>query len=226
MKTNILGKIIHVEGPDGCGKTTQAKLVVEWLNKQGYHAKFARQPGTTKIGERMRSLLFDSPDIETDNMTKRLLYAASHVSLMHEVYQNKDPETIWIIDRYVPVSNLIFGAYGDELNADFVKNLNGTHALPLFPDLIIIYTVTEQTMLKRIEIREAAKGDTNFYDFKDLSFKKRIRQGYEVVKDHLLPTEQSLLRYLPAESGVEAVFEATKKLLKKEFLIPGKVNKL
>ena len=213
----IKGKIIHLEGPDGSGKSTQALQLIEWLKQKGLDAVFGRQPGFTEIGEGARKLLFESSYV--DDLTKRLLFAASHTSLINEIYRQRGQERIFIIDRYVPVSNLVFGTYGDGLDAEYIKSLNASDLLGQFPDLIIIYQVTEETMLKRINARAAEKGETNYYDYKDLAFKSRIRKGYEEIRDHLLAEEQKIIRYVSAEGTVEEVFQETLKVLTKVFEI-------
>ena len=213
----ITGKIIHLEGPDGCGKSTQALRLLEWLRQKGHQAVFGRQPGFTEIGEGARQLLFESSHI--DDLTKRLLFAASHTSLVNEIYSKRGKDQIFIIDRYVPVSNLIFGTYGDGLDANYIQGLNASRILGQFPDLIIIYQVSEDTMLSRIKARAAEKGETNYYDFKDLAFKARIRKGYEEIKNHLLPEEQKVIEYISAEGTVEEVFSETLSVLASHFAL-------
>jgi len=77
--------------------------------------------------------------------------------------------------------------------------------------------VSEQTMLRRIRSRQAAAGETNFYDLQDLPFKSRIRQGYADILHWIPDTERPLIRCLDAEGSVEDVQRDLRNLLRAEF---------
>lgn len=212
---SIAGKIIHVEGADGCGKTTQAKRTIKWLSESGYNCKFIRQPGYTEVGEKIRELLFGGTDV--DDVTKRYLFAANHSSLVKEVYSKADKETVYICDRYVPASNLVIGSYGDGIDINYIKNLNKLNTLGHYPNLIIVYRVSEETMVSRLQQRSICKGEINSYDLKDRDFKARVRNGYDNIEKHLCLEERKLLRYIDADEDEDSVFQKTMAIIKQSF---------
>ncbi|MGB9808580.1 MAG: dTMP kinase, partial [Caldanaerobacter sp.] len=77
------GKFISFEGIDGCGKTTQVKLLEEHLNKKGYDLLVLREPGGTRVGEKIREILLDRENLIFP-VTEMLLYASSRAQLVEE----------------------------------------------------------------------------------------------------------------------------------------------
>ena len=73
----LSGKFIVLDGPDGCGKTTHAKLLAQWLNQQGIKVETFRDPGTTAIGEKVRQILLNPEHIAMSTATEVLLYMAA-----------------------------------------------------------------------------------------------------------------------------------------------------
>lgn len=79
------GRFIVIEGPDGCGKSTQAKLLYEALKKRGLDVLLCREPGGTEIGEKIRSVLCDPQNRKMTVQTELLLYMASRAQLVEEI---------------------------------------------------------------------------------------------------------------------------------------------
>ena len=73
MSGNFESKFIVLDGPDGCGKSTQCKMLEEWVNRKGVSTEHFRDPGTTDIGEKIRSILLDPEHCEMDTQTELLL---------------------------------------------------------------------------------------------------------------------------------------------------------
>ena len=71
------GKFITIEGPEGCGKTTQSNILVKHIKEQGYEVILTREPGGTRIGEVIRALVLDAKYEEMVPLTELLLMAAS-----------------------------------------------------------------------------------------------------------------------------------------------------
>jgi dTMP kinase len=82
LDTNLLqGRLIVLDGPDGCGKSTQVKRLCEWVAKQGVDVKTFRDPGDTRIGEQIREVLLSPENEAMGTMTEFLLYMASRAQL-------------------------------------------------------------------------------------------------------------------------------------------------
>ncbi|RKY23255.1 MAG: dTMP kinase, partial [Planctomycetota bacterium] len=77
MKSKFSGKFIVLDGPDGCGKTTQVKLLADWLKEQGVEIETFRDPGDTDIGEKIRRILLNPDHTAMNTRTELLLYMAA-----------------------------------------------------------------------------------------------------------------------------------------------------
>ena len=84
IKHKLSGKFIVLDGPDGCGKSTHTKLVVEWLQKQDVPTFSFRDPGDTAIGERIRDILLSPEHPAMSTRTELLLYMAARSQLWVE----------------------------------------------------------------------------------------------------------------------------------------------
>ena len=84
MKDRLQGKFIVLDGPDGCGKSTQAGLLVKWLEGEGVPTSRFRDPGDTSIGEKIREILLNPEHLAMDTRTELLLYMAARAQLWAE----------------------------------------------------------------------------------------------------------------------------------------------
>ena len=84
LKSKVSGKLIVLDGPDGCGKTTQAKLLTKWLQGRGVPASSFRDPGDTTIGEQIRDILLSPEHVAMTTRTEVLLYMAARAQLWAE----------------------------------------------------------------------------------------------------------------------------------------------
>jgi len=80
----LSGRLITFEGPEKSGKSTQVKLLSAYLESRGYNTIFIREPGSTKIGEKIRKLLLDKRSTDMSSMAEMLLYAAARAQLVEE----------------------------------------------------------------------------------------------------------------------------------------------
>ena len=78
---SLQSKFIVLDGPDGCGKSTQAKMLADWISKEGIETLSFRDPGTTVIGEAIRRILLDPVNKEMDARTELSLYMAARAQL-------------------------------------------------------------------------------------------------------------------------------------------------
>ena len=84
LKYRLQGKFIVLDGPDGCGKSTQAGLLVKWLEDQDVVTSRFRDPGDTAIGEKIREILLNPEHLAMDTRTELLLYMAARAQLWTE----------------------------------------------------------------------------------------------------------------------------------------------
>ena len=166
---------ITLEGPDGSGKTSHMRPLVEWLEGRGYRVHAAREPGGTLISEQIRSVIHDLKNTEMHPHTETLLYQAARAQIVEQVLRPKLAEG-WIVlcDRYAD-STLAYQGYGHQQNLDEVRALVRYATGGLVPDLTLLLDVDVETALRR---RQKGGGEWNRLDAYQLDFHRRVRAGY------------------------------------------------
>ena len=162
-------KIISFEGIEGVGKSTQIKLLNEYLGSKGFKTEILREPGSTVTGEMIREILLNSKE-SLSSESELLLMFAARAQLIHEKVVNSKNDII-LFDRFYDASIAYQGA-GRGLSIDFIENLI---AFSKCPSPLI-------TFLLDISVKEgfARKAD----DIKDRiessgdKFFEKVREGY------------------------------------------------
>lgn len=171
------GLFIALEGPDGSGKSTIAKLLGDYLEKRNIPYITTREPGGTKIGENIRELILDKENTNMSDETEALLYAASRSQHLDEkiVPALKEGKVV-LCDRFV-LSSLAYQGKGRGLGIENVKMINDFAIKDAYPDLILFFyidpSVTLQRKMKGVDVdRLELEGD---------SFHKNVYSGYMEV---------------------------------------------
>ena len=129
---------ISIEGPDGSGKTTIAKMVVDKLNNEGYKTLYTREPGGVKMAENIRDIILDVKNTNSDARCEALLYAASRRQhLVEKVIPALNDGYIVISDRFVD-SSLAYQGYARGIGIDEVYSINMFAIDKAWPDLTIL----------------------------------------------------------------------------------------
>ena len=166
---------ITLEGPDGSGKTTQARLLAEWLQGQGYDVVLTREPGGTDIGDQIRAVLHDPCNKAMDARTEILLYSASRAQ---HVAQQIQPALaggqVVVSDRYAD-STLAYQGYGRGLDLETLRRITEFATGGLTPDLTLYLDIMPEEGLER---RQLGGGEWNRLDAEALEFHQRVRSGY------------------------------------------------
>jgi dTMP kinase len=176
----LVSMFITLEGPEGSGKTTQARLLAAWLRDQGYQVTLTREPGGTDIGDQIRAVLHDPENSAIDARTEILLYSASRAQ---HVAQRVRPALaageIVVSDRYAD-STLAYQGYGRGLDLEALRRITGFATGGLAPDLTLYLDIPAEDGLQR---RQLGGGEWNRLDAESLEFHQRVRAGYlELVK--------------------------------------------
>lgn len=172
MEKKLLGKFIVLDGPDGCGKTTQAELLAGWLQRQGIPTSSFRDPGDTTIGEKVRHILLSPEHIAMSTRTELLLYMAARAQLWQEkiVPVLRDRKCV-VLDRWVS-STCAYQGYAGGFGIDnVIKIANDSLARP-WPDLTIIIDVDFKTGSKRL------KGKPDRMEAKPPEYHQKVRNGF------------------------------------------------
>jgi dTMP kinase len=151
LKDKLAGKFIVIDGPDGAGKSTQLKLLAEWLRGQGLDVEVFIDPGTTKIGQKIRQLLLDRENGEIGGMCETLLFMASRAQLTFErIRPALGSGKVVVCDRFVSSTLAYQGASG--VDPHKILTLAEIAIEGLWPDLTLILDVTTEEGTKRIGV--------------------------------------------------------------------------
>jgi len=172
-QTNKLtGKFIVLDGPDGCGKSTQTKLLTQWLKQQGVETETFRDPGTTAIGEKIRQILLNPEHIAMSTRTELLLYMAARAQLWQEkIAPALKGNKCVILDRWLS-STCAYQGYAGGFGIEKVINIAQDCLERCWPDLTIILDVDPAAAASRLNRqldRMEQKGD---------SYHQKVREGF------------------------------------------------
>ncbi len=177
------GIFITIEGPEGAGKTTQARLLYERLRDR-YPVLYTREPGGTPIGELIRTLLLDEAHREMRPETEMLLFAASRAQFVADVVEPALREgRVVLSERYVDAS-IAYQGVGRGLGVDVVRHVNEAATRGLMPDLTILLDVDPSVGLARARDaagKEGRRGRGDRLEQEDLSFHARVRAGFLTI---------------------------------------------
>lgn len=165
---------ITLEGPEGCGKTSQVPLLAAYLRKQGFDVLTTREPGGTSISEQIRAVLSNLDNTDMHPRTEILLFQASRVQLVEQVIRpHLAKGGVMICDRYAD-STLAYQGYGRQHDLNMLRTLIAFATGDLKPDLTLLLDVDIEEGLRR----RARGSEWNRLDALELAFYQRVRQGY------------------------------------------------
>jgi dTMP kinase len=167
------GLFITFEGIDGCGKTTQIELLTEQLKKNHQDFIVFREPGGTKIGEKIRHILLDNGNMAMEAKTELLLYSASRYQLSKQklIPEIKEGKVV-ICDRFYD-STTAYQGYGRGLDINFINSLNKFATDRLVPDLTFFIDISLQERKKRIRNDQLDRLESE-----QNHFHERVREGF------------------------------------------------
>ena len=173
----VRGKFITFEGCDGCGKSTQLRLLSEYLTKNNIGHIFTREPGGGKISEAIREILLSGKNMEMTDECEALLYAASRVQhLSDRVEPALSEGKLVICDRYVD-SSLAYQAHARGLGMDFVTKINAYALSKYRPDVTIFIDLTPEEAFQR----KHGADENDRLELAGMEFHKRVYEGYKMV---------------------------------------------
>lgn len=203
------GLFITFEGPDGCGKTSIINLLKEYY-KDNEKVLFTREPGGTKISEKIRDIILSKENKEMSERTEALLYAASRSQHVDEfIKPNLEKGNIIISDRFV-LSSLAYQGGGRNLGVENVKKINDFATNGISPDLVFFFYVDPITTLKR----KSQSKDADRLELSGDTFHKRVYDTYMNLLEQM--KEKKFLRKIDATKDLLIVFENVKNILDKE----------
>jgi dTMP kinase len=153
------GKFIAFEGGEGCGKSTQARLLADALRARGIEVELTREPGGTPGAEAIRALLLDPPGEGWGPQAEALLFAAARADHVARLIRPALAEGRWVVsDRYVDSSRAYQGGAGG-VGDEAVRTLHAIGSGSLRPDLTILLTVDPDAAVARTRARDGDAAD-------------------------------------------------------------------
>jgi len=176
------GLFITLEGIDGTGKSTQLRLLVQYLKKRGLPVRVTREPGGTKLGERIRKILLDSKTTHLSSLAElALMYAARAQHLEEVIRPALAKGEIVVSDRYNDAS-LAYQGYGRKLGIETVRAFDRIVSGRTQPDLTILLDLAPRLSLGRAEGRQSRReSNQGRFESQGLDFHTRVRRGYLAI---------------------------------------------
>ncbi|MFG6193364.1 dTMP kinase [Nonomuraea sp. JJY05] len=171
----VPGLFVAFEGGEGSGKTTQSRLIAIWLRDQGYDVVQTREPGSTKVGMRLRAILLDAAERGLSARSEALLYAADRAEHVEKVIRPALYRgSLVITDRYVD-SSLAYQGAGRALDPKDVSKINSWATGGLVPHLTVLIDTPPQVGLTRLG------GAADRIESEPLDFHERVRKEFRAL---------------------------------------------
>ena len=172
MKDKLAGKFIVLDGPDGCGKSTQTLMLYDWLKSQEVEVVTFRDPGGTAVGEKVREILLNPEHVEMSVRTELLLYMASRAQLWAEkIKPALGADKCVVLDRWV-TSTCAYQGFAGGYRVERVVEIAEASLERVWPDLAIVLDIDVETAAKRMDRA------LDRMEQKPAEYHKKVRQGF------------------------------------------------
>ncbi len=171
-----MGLFVTFEGPEGCGKTTQLRVLATYLRDQGCDVLTTREPGGTQISERVRAIVLDPVHTSMEPTTEFLLFSAARAQHVAEVIRpHLESGGVVLCDRFAD-SSLAYQGYGYGLDLEVRRAITHFATGGLVPDLTFLLDLPVEVGLRR---KAGGRGDAwNRMEQKQIDYHERVRAGY------------------------------------------------
>ena len=191
------GLFITFEGIDGCGKSTQLNLLKEEFTKQGIKFIEVREPGGTRVGEKIRTILLDRKNDSMTRMAELLLFEAARAQITEEVIIPALEKGVNVIcDRFYD-STTAYQGYANKMGRDLTDFLNLKATNETYPDITLLLDIDPETACRR----RSERGEADRIEALGLAYQEAVREGYlELAKS------EERIKVLDADRTPEAIY--------------------
>ncbi len=166
------GKFIVLEGPDGCGKTTQARRLVAYLKRRGKKVLLIREPGGTRLGGKIRRILLDPANGEMSMEAELLLYMASRCQIVCEIIVPALKKGVNVVcDRFL-LSSIVYQGCAGGLDIGTLETIGRFAVGGLEPDCSIVLSLPFKTAMERRGVRP------DRIEARSRTFHRKVLRGY------------------------------------------------
>jgi len=193
---------VTFEGCEGVGKSTQVRLVREYLERTGQTAVYIREPGSTKISEQIRDVIGNPDNTEMTDITEAMLFAASRAQLVREVIRPAlEAGELVICDRYID-SSVAYQGYARGMGVELIKKINEPAIDGVMPNVTIFIDLKPSESWRNT--KNADRMEQESADFHD-----RVYEGYiaEIATSNgrIVPIKPDFDKKVTAERIIEAL---------------------
>lgn len=174
------GKYLVLEGSDGIGKTTQAKLLNDRLNQEGIKSQYLHEPGGTDMGEEIERLV-KSKHIGRAAMSDLLLHTTARIESYNDIIKPTIEEGGWVVADRNWLSSVAYQGNASGLGKKFVLDIT-KKVLPsdyIYPDFTFLVHASEEHRQRLLGDRGTSAQD--YYETKDSEFQQKVRAGYDAL---------------------------------------------
>ena len=198
------GLFITFEGADGCGKTTQIKLIDEYLRNKGYKTLLTREPGAKGLGEKIREILLNYEG-EVSSRCESFLFLADRAQHVDCIIKPALKDGVIVLcDRHTD-STVAYQGYGRGLDIEEIKKLNNLATGGLKPDLTLVFDVDIETSQARVGKNKDRMESAG------IEFFKKVREGFlEIAKE-----EPQRVKVIDSSDTIENIHKKVVELIGK-----------
>jgi dTMP kinase len=204
----VAGTFITFEGIDGSGKSTQLRMLANFLKQRGCEVLLTREPGGTPVGNRLRAALLDAHE-EVDPLTELLVFAADRAQHVRRVLRPAlAAGQVVFSDRYADATAAYQGA-GRGFSPELISEIIQLATEGLRPDLTLLFdlSVDDSTTRTRRRGNDAQRGDR--LDAEDDQFHARVRKAYLALAE----AEPERIKIVKTDQPLEATHERVKQIV-------------
>lgn len=211
-------RLITFEGGDGTGKTTQIKLLEEYLKSSGRACIVTREPGGTSLGQLIRKMLLDGGEAPIATPAELFLYLADRAQHVYEIIAPAlERGQIVLCDRYID-STVAYQGYGRGLDLKLLRDLNAIANLGLYPGLTFLFDCPIEIGLGRTVQRQALTGEkavpADRFEREHAEFHEKIRAGFLAMAR----AEPKRFRVIDATQSAQQIALEVRKIVERELV--------
>ena len=196
---------ITFEGIEGCGKSTQAKILYDYLKQQGYSVILTREPGGTAIGNDIRKILIDKKNNQIQPLTELLLNFASRIEHLQQVILPALKNNIIVISDRFYDSTLAYQGFAMGVEIEIIEKMHQLMINSIQPNITFLCDMDVEVAFQRIKSRF----DNNRYEELSFDFHNKVRNGFlEIAKNN-----PHRIRIIDANNDISKVAEQVIKYL-------------
>lgn len=197
------GIFLTLEGPEGCGKSTQAELIRKSLVSDGYDVCCTAEPGSTELGKRIRDILLEKDEVQIGRLAELLLFEADRAQHVEEVILPALKEKkIVVCDRF-NTATFAYQGYGLGLGTDIIRVIDDIARGQAEPELTLILDVDVATGMKRA----SSRGKADRMEKREMDFHSRVREGYL----EMAAKAPEKIKIIKASRGIDEVHKEVKR---------------